>query len=177
MNFLIAAVLILQSAPYQGKSIMNLVVVGKDYKLVEIKEVQSFSGLFIDGGDGLIHFTLTLDSKARLNTVETALLPTLVLLKQGEELASIHLRDSHWEKENKLIYEWAVSPEFDDESYCLVQIYPTSEKMTTLEIPFSLAQIKRSNRDRKIQPTTIAELRTELLVRRKEVQKKDGGAK
>jgi hypothetical protein len=82
------------------------------------------------------------------------------------QLASIHLRESRSEKEIKVFYEWSASPQFDEDSYVLFQVYPALEIMATLKISFSAVQIKRVTPGGKQQSTTISELRKEVVERK-----------
>lgn len=145
---------------YEGRGILNMVVVGEDYDIKDIKEIKGFSALAVKTQDDL-SYILTLDGDTKLTHPDSGTVPTLVLCKGGTIVASVHLRVSHWEKHSELIMEWTAVPDFDESSYCLIQMYPNTENMVTMKVPFSAARVVKVDQDGQRQTTTLRELQKE----------------
>jgi hypothetical protein len=147
---------------YEGEGILNVVEVGERYKVDDIKEIIDFTALYIEGSKRDLDYILTLRGDVQLEHPDGGLLPTLILMKEGQVFASVHLRVSRDEKQMRLILEWSAVPDFHDDSYCFLQLYPNSEEMFTLKIPFSAAKVSKATKERGIESTTIDRVRDAL---------------
>lgn len=143
---------------YDGKGGLNLVIVGEQHQLKEIKEIKDFFGLAVEGQRD-VSYVLTLDSNAWPKDPQVIWAPVLVLRSEGEVVASAILNVQRDEKAKELTFQWTAVPQFDEESYFRIQMYPNSEKMTMLQVPLSTAKLWSVSKDKKRKSTTIEELR------------------
>jgi len=150
---------------YDGKGELNLVVVGEQHQLKAIKEIKDFFGMAVEGQRD-VSYVLTLDSNAWPNDPQVIWAPVLVLRSGGEVVASAILNEQRDEKAQELTFQWTAVPQFDEDSYFRIQMYPNTEKMAMLQVPLSTAKLWSVSKDRKRRATTISELREQAVNRK-----------
>jgi hypothetical protein len=112
---------------YDGHGILNLVEVGKDYKLEEVKEIKDFSAFYAetDNGDKLIWFALEIDPNIVVGSPGKGLAPTLILMREKEIVAAIGLRVGNVDRQTAdigQVMEWKVGADFEEASHCMFQL-------------------------------------------------------
>jgi hypothetical protein len=170
MEFAIARliVLALTATLYEGHGILNLVEIGKDYKLEEVKEITEFTAFYAEtaDGDNLIWFALEIAPNAVVSSPGKGLAPTLVLMREKEVVAAIGLRVGNVNRQTKdigQVMEWKVSADFAKSSHCMFQLQHSSDDFTTFVVPFSTAKATHVSKDRQTTELSFSALRTKIL--------------
>jgi hypothetical protein len=168
---IVAVVLTAATEKHEGRGLLNVVEVGKDRKLSDIKEIKNFTAMYadIEHGDKLIWFILELDPSAKIVSPGNFGAPALGLIRDNRTVAIIPLAVGNMDKKVKemgLVMEWKTDVEFDESSQCAFSLNPNSEDYVTVILPFSASSATYVGIGKKSVEMTFTELRNKVIASR-----------
>jgi hypothetical protein len=143
------------AAAYDGRGLLNRIVVGTDYEISEVTEIRSFAAVFneSESGERLIHFSLYLDADAA-----EQLDAMLILRREGELIARVDLVAVPGLEGEKII-GWQTSSELDGNSHAVFWLHFDTDEQTLVELAFDQATCVFLDRERKQTRMSYDELR------------------
>ncbi len=157
------------TSPYEGQGIFNVVVVGDDYQLGEIKELDTFIAAHVGEPGGIIHYMLSIDPNVPLTDGDgNGMVAVIKIIVQGKAVATIpvlveRILDKKSGKCVETSIGWSTSAAVDSDSFCQVQIHPNTKRMATLKIPFSAAKSFYKTKDGTRKQVSFKELKKRIM--------------
>jgi hypothetical protein len=150
----------------RSKELVNVAEVGKDCKLEDVDEIESFTAIYadIESSDDLIWFVLELDPKSKLAQLGYPGSPVVALVRDGKTVATVPVATGKSDDPSMGIYlEWRAGAEFDESSQCVFCLNPQTEEAAYVTLPFKAAKSMFADAEKKVTEMSFAELRKKAI--------------